>query len=117
MRALSLFWGLVALASWYLILKALSGQTSVALLGAGLLASDFYFTASSATARMDMMSASLGFAGLAAYLSLRRRSTGLAATAHRKGRAILFNRISAAASPPPLRKSPFRVYGLPRQDR
>lgn len=78
MRALSTFWGLVALASWFLIARALSGNSRLALLAFTFVAFDFNFMITSAVGRMDMMSASLGFAALAAYLSLRERKFKLA---------------------------------------
>jgi hypothetical protein len=43
MRLSSVLWGLVALLSWYIILKRLSGSTAVALLAVALLGTDFQF--------------------------------------------------------------------------
>src|SRR5580704_11798346 len=71
MRSLSMVWGLVALWSWFLIMRALTDDVRVAILTVGLLATDFVFVMRAADGRMDMMSAALGFAALAAYLVLR----------------------------------------------
>lgn len=73
LRAVSIMWGLVALASWFLIMRRLSGDPAVGLLTAGLLALDYTFVSVASLGRMDMMCAALGFAGLAAYLTLRER--------------------------------------------
>jgi hypothetical protein len=78
MRGLSMVWGLIALASWFLIMKTFSADKKLALLTMGLLAVDYFFVMFSSTGRMDMMSASLGFAAFAAYLHLRERSLKLA---------------------------------------
>ena len=78
MRALSIFWGLIALACWYLIAEKLSGERAVALLTVTLIAFDYAFVRSAAHGRMDMMSAALGCAGFAAYLHFRERSLSLA---------------------------------------
>lgn len=74
LRALSICFGLVALAAWYLIMRRLSGGAGLGLLTAGLLALDYTFVAVGSLGRMDMMCAALGFAGLAAYLGLRERN-------------------------------------------
>jgi 4-amino-4-deoxy-L-arabinose transferase-like glycosyltransferase len=89
MRTLSVFWGLIALASWFLILKSLTRNSSYALLAVVLIALDYHFIALSAVGRMDMMSAALGFAGLAAYLRLRESDFGM---------ALLFSHALYAAS-------------------
>jgi len=78
LRALSILWGLVALAAWFLIMRQLSGERAMGLLTAGLLAVDYTFVAVGSLGRMDMMCAALGFAGLAAYLTLRERNFGAA---------------------------------------
>ncbi|MCM3900983.1 MAG: glycosyltransferase family 39 protein [Pyrinomonadaceae bacterium] len=71
MRMFSMFWGLIALASWFFIMKSLSRDIKVALLTVGLLAIDYTFVHSSSEGRPDTMSMALGFAGLATYLTLR----------------------------------------------
>lgn len=78
LRALSVVWGLVALASWLVIVDALSGDRTVALVTFCFLALDYTFVSTAAFGRMDMMSAALGFAALAAYLRLRARHFALA---------------------------------------
>ncbi len=70
--------GLVALISWFFILKTLSGDKKLALLTCALIALDYVFVMGASYGRMDMMCAALGFAGLAAYLHLRERNLTLA---------------------------------------
>lgn len=74
MRSISILFGLAALVAWYAITKSLSDDSWLALLACALVGSDFLFVSIASSGRMDMMSASLGFASYAAYLSLRRRS-------------------------------------------
>ena len=74
MRSLSVIFGLLALGSWFLIVKALSQSNTVAALTVILLALDYNFVMSSSFGRVDMMCAGLGSAGLAAYLALRERN-------------------------------------------
>ena len=78
MRSLSLIFGLVALGSWFLIMKALSQDNTVTTLTVVLLALDYNFIMSSSFGRFDLMCAALGTAGLAAYLALRERNLTLA---------------------------------------
>lgn len=73
MRSISLVFGLLALVSWFLIMKSLTGNNRLALLATGLLAFDYNFIMSSSFGRMDLMCAALGFAGLASYLVLREK--------------------------------------------
>ena len=73
-RSLSIVWGLVALASWFVIVRSLFKRTSLGLVVLALLSCDYIFIVGAASGRMDMMSASLGFAGFASYLLLRERS-------------------------------------------
>jgi len=73
-RMYSVAWGLVALASFYLTLKILSGRRFVALLGVALLAIDFQFLWAASVGRMDMMCVALGHAAFAAYLYFRTRN-------------------------------------------
>jgi len=81
LRSVSVVWGLVALAAWFVIVRRLSGDRAAGLLTAGLLAVDYTFVAVGSLGRMDMMCAALGFAGLAAYLALRERHLGAAVLA------------------------------------
>jgi hypothetical protein len=73
-RLFSLAWGLVLLASWFVILRALFEDKYVALLGVFVMAIDSYMIAVGSTGRSDMMCAGLGSAGIAAYLWLRARN-------------------------------------------
>ena len=73
-RSLSIVWGLVALFSWFVIVRSLFKRTSLGVLVLALLSCDYIFVVCASSGRMDMMSASLGFAGFAAYLLLRERS-------------------------------------------
>jgi hypothetical protein len=81
MRTLSIAWGLIALASWFLIMQALSAELKLAITTVAFIALDYLFIMQAAMGRMDIMCAALGFAGLAAYLSLRDRSYTLAVLA------------------------------------
>lgn len=74
MRTLSAFWGLVALLSWFFIMRTLSKDRHIALLTLLLLAIDYLFIVGASLGRMDLMSAALGFAGFAVYLNLRERN-------------------------------------------
>lgn len=73
MRMLSAAFGLLGLCALYLIVKHISKDKGTALLALVLLAVDYLYIVSASSGRMDLMSAALGFAGLAAYLSLRER--------------------------------------------
>lgn len=73
-RMLSIFWGLVALISWFVIVRSLFAQISVSFLLVGLLSFDYIFIVCAASGRMDMMSAALGFAAIATYLTFRERN-------------------------------------------
>lgn len=81
MRMLSLVWGLVLLAAVYVLVKTISRDETAALLAAGVVAVDYNFLLCAGSGRMDMMSAALGFSGLAAYLALRERRFKLAQVA------------------------------------
>lgn len=78
MRLLSALWGLVALSSWFFIMKALSRDKKVALLTLAFIALDYNFIMMASVGRMDMMGAALGYAAFAVYLSFRRRNFALA---------------------------------------
>jgi len=73
-RVPSLFWGVLLLGSVWIIVRRLGGTPGAAALATAILAMEFGFIDAGSDGRMDMMSAALGFAGLAAYLSLRERS-------------------------------------------
>lgn len=74
MRGLSATWGLLAMAAWFLIARRVTGDVDLALYTMALVALDYHFLVGGSSGRMDMMSAALGFAALAAYLELRERS-------------------------------------------
>ncbi|HVG22106.1 MAG TPA: hypothetical protein VNI02_23930, partial [Blastocatellia bacterium] len=61
MRTLSIAWGLVALASWFLIMRALSGSLKLSMMAAAFIALDYVFIMHASLGRMDMMCAALGF--------------------------------------------------------
>ena len=77
LRSISLVFGLVALVSWFVIVRALGGSNEAGLLTVLFLAVDYNFVMASSFGRMDMMCAALGSAGLACYLALRERNFGL----------------------------------------
>ncbi|HYG08723.1 MAG TPA: glycosyltransferase family 39 protein [Pyrinomonadaceae bacterium] len=74
MRMLSAVFGVLALFAWYVVVRSLTGNERVALLTFVLLAFDYIFVMAASFGRGDMMSMSLGAAGLAAYLYLRERN-------------------------------------------
>jgi len=73
-RSLSIVWGLLAIVSWFVIVRSLFKRTSLAFLVVALLSCDYIFIVCASSGRMDMMSAALGFAGFATFLRLRERS-------------------------------------------
>ena len=102
MRVPSLFWGLLLLGSLWVMVRRFGGSEGAAALAAAILGVEFGFIDSGSDGRMDMMSAALGFAGLAVYLSLRERNLLRAVLAgHALCAASLFthpNGMFAAAS-------------------
>ena len=89
LRLVSIFWGLILLASWFVIMDKLSANRSVAILCLIFVALDYVILDNSASGRMDMMSASLGFAALAVYLLRREKNLP---------QAVLFSQILVVAS-------------------
>ena len=79
-RSLSMAWGLVALAAWFLSVRKLAGPDGLrpALFMAGLLAIDFQFQWCAAQGRMDMMTEALLACSFASYLLLREKNLGRA---------------------------------------
>jgi 4-amino-4-deoxy-L-arabinose transferase-like glycosyltransferase len=73
-RLYSVFWGLVALAAWFLVVKRITGDTRIGLLTAALLATDFTFLWGAGVGRMDMMCEALELGGIAAFLWLREKN-------------------------------------------
>lgn len=80
MRLLSIAWGVVALLSWFAIVRWMTGNLGVALLATLLLGTEQQFIRSAGYGRMDMMCFALGLASLATYLLLRERWLLLALT-------------------------------------
>jgi 4-amino-4-deoxy-L-arabinose transferase-like glycosyltransferase len=78
MRAFSMLWGLLALVSWFYIVRILTGNLAAACLTVGFIATDFAFLDAASDGRMDIMVAALSFAGLAVYLHFRGRSLNTA---------------------------------------
>src|SRR5262249_15603759 len=74
MRFLSGLCGLVLILSWYLILRSLLRDRAIATLAVIIIALDFQIITVCATGRSDAMCAGLGAAGLAVYLTQRKRS-------------------------------------------
>lgn len=75
MRSISLFWAVIALVSWYTVVRWLTQDTQIALLATFLLGTEQHFLFSAATGRMDMMCASLGLLAVALYIRLRLNFT------------------------------------------
>ncbi|MEO8367768.1 MAG: glycosyltransferase family 39 protein [Candidatus Solibacter sp.] len=73
-RYLSAVWGLVAMLAWFRILMITCDDRRVATLAMALTAVDFTMLLASSWGRMDMMSAALGSAAIATYLSLREKN-------------------------------------------
>ncbi|HEX8287340.1 MAG TPA: glycosyltransferase family 39 protein [Pyrinomonadaceae bacterium] len=78
MRLVNILWGFGLLLAWYFIVLKLSENKKIALTCLILLACDYTILDTSASGRMDMMSASLGFIGIAAFLLVRERNLLLA---------------------------------------
>ena len=77
-RIFSCLWALLAIWAWFLILRWLTRDYAVIMLGCLLISLDYHFVAGSSFGRMDMMSAALGFSGLAVFLNLREKSLSAA---------------------------------------
>jgi hypothetical protein len=71
MRLFSLVWGCIFVGCWFVLVKALSRNESLALLVAAIIALDYNTVAKAANGRMDMMCVTLGMAGLASYAWFR----------------------------------------------
>jgi 4-amino-4-deoxy-L-arabinose transferase-like glycosyltransferase len=78
MRLVSVLWGLVLIAAIYFIALKISGSDIAAVFALVLGACDYMVLETASSARMDMMSAALGFAAIATYLVLRERNLMLA---------------------------------------
>lgn len=90
MRLFSLLWALVVMAAWFLLMHRLF-DLNLAALTVALIALDYFVLTDSSFGRMDMMSAALGFSGLAAFVVLRERSFAAAIlTSHTLVAAAVF---------------------------
>lgn len=78
MRLVNVFWGVVLLAAVYVIALKLSGDRRTATIALVLASTDYMVLETASSARMDMMTAALGFAAIAVYLVLRERNLLLA---------------------------------------
>mgnify|MGYP001327287586 CR=1 FL=1 len=81
MRLVNVFWGIVLLAAVYLIARKISGDRCTALIAIILASCDYMVLETASSARMDMMTAALGFAAIAVYLVFRERNMLLAVLA------------------------------------
>jgi 4-amino-4-deoxy-L-arabinose transferase-like glycosyltransferase len=73
-RILSLLFGMMAMISWFWMVRILCSSERAGLLAMLFVAVDYFFMFSASTGRMDMMCVGLGSAALALYLMLRKRS-------------------------------------------
>jgi hypothetical protein len=89
MRLLATLWAFVAMAAWWMILKSMGAGIHLRLIALALIAFDYSFIRSGSEGRMDMMSAALGFLGIAFFLRLQERNYM---------RAIFAGSVCAAAS-------------------
>ena len=89
MRLISVGFGFLALAAWYVVIKKVSGSWQVGLLTGVLLSVDYVFVMGASLGRMDMMSSALGVSGLAVYLLLREKTLT---------KAVLFSQSLVVAS-------------------
>lgn len=78
LRSFSLCFGLLGLGALFVFVRKLSEDSRLAYLATAITALDYYYIFCSASGRMDIMCAALGYSGLAFYLALRERSLALA---------------------------------------
>ena len=78
MRSLSICFGLLGLAALFIFVERLSKDSKIASMAVTLTALDYFYIYGSASGRMDVMCAALGYAGLASYVVLRERNLALA---------------------------------------
>lgn len=74
MRLVNVFWGVVLLAAVYFIALKLSNDKRVGVIALVLASCDYMVLETASSARMDMMTAALGFAAIAVYLAMRERN-------------------------------------------
>jgi Dolichyl-phosphate-mannose-protein mannosyltransferase len=78
MRSLSICFGLLGLGALFAFVERLSRDSRIAAVAVGLTALDYLYIYGSASGRMDVICAALGYAGLASYMALRERNLVLA---------------------------------------
>ncbi len=78
MRLFSVVWGCVYIVCWFLFVRGMSRNTTVALIVASVVALDYSCVGAASNGRMEMMCAALGQAALAAYVCLRNSHETLA---------------------------------------
>jgi 4-amino-4-deoxy-L-arabinose transferase-like glycosyltransferase len=78
MRSLSVCFGLLGLGSIFIFAWKLSRDLRVGLIALALTAVDYLYIYGSASGRMDVICAGLGYSGLAAYMALREKNFSLA---------------------------------------
>ncbi|MGB7201537.1 MAG: hypothetical protein WBD16_04635 [Pyrinomonadaceae bacterium] len=81
MRLVNVFWGIALLVAVYFIARKFSGDKHTALIALVLASCDYMVLETASSARMDMMTAALGFAAIAVYLVFRERNMLLAVLA------------------------------------
>ena len=88
-RMFTMLCGLVALLSWYCVVRRLTTDAAVAVVAFALIAVDYGYILRCSEGRMDALSAAFGFGGLAVYLCLRERNFA---------KAVLLSHTCVAAS-------------------
>lgn len=88
-RMFTMLCGLVALLSWYCVVRRLTLDAAVAVVSFALIAVDYGYILRSSEGRMDALSAAFGFGGLAVFLCLRERNFA---------KAVLLSHTCVAAS-------------------
>lgn len=73
MRILSVVCGGVALLAWFLFVRKVTGDRTLALATLAFMCVDFQFVCASSVGRMDILCVALGFAAFAVYAVLRER--------------------------------------------
>lgn len=81
MRSMSICFGLLGLGALFLFVQKLARSAWIAGVASALTALDYLYIYGSASGRMDIVCAGLGYASLAAYMALRERNLALAVIA------------------------------------
>ena len=77
-RLFSVLWGLIDIGAWFVFVRGVSRNRTLAFFVAALVAFDYSVIGASSDGRMDMMCVALGQVALATYVSLRRTHWNLA---------------------------------------